>query len=146
MYLIKNLFRSLIAFICLIGLAHAAESLVIKDAWSPEAPPVAKVMAGYMTIKNVSNHDVKIASLKSELFNKVEIHLMDMSGGMMRMIRQDNMSIKAHSQVKLEPGVLHLMLIGPQKPLKAGSVIPVTFILDNHEKISIRIPVTKESE
>lgn len=142
----KILFRALITFICLGSFAHAAESLEIKDAWSPEAPPVAKVMAGYMTIKNVSDHEIKIVSLKSKLFKKVEIHLMDMSGGMMRMIRQDNLSIKPHAQIKLTPGVLHMMLIDPKKPIKTGSVIPVTFILDNNEKITTRIPVKNETE
>lgn len=142
----RILFRSLITFLFLSSFAHAADSLVIKDAWSPEAPPVAKVMAGYMTIKNVSDHEVKIVSVKSKLFNKVEIHLMDMSGGMMRMIRQDNLSIKPHAQLELTPGVLHMMLIGPKKPFKTGSVIPVTFILNNNEQITTQIPVKEQAE
>jgi hypothetical protein len=146
MILSKNLYRSLIAFVCLVNIAYATETLVIKNAWSPEAPPVARVMAGYMKIINNSDHDLQIVSAKSVLFNKVEIHLMDMKGGMMRMIKQDKLPVKAHGQVELKPGVLHMMLIGPKKPIKSGSVIPVTLILNNHEKVSVELKVKSDTQ
>ena len=141
MFLVKVLSRTL--FICLffISTANAADSLQIENAWSPEAPPVAKVMAGYMKINNLSNKDIKILSAKSDLFKRVEIHLTEMSDGMMRMIKQENLKIKANGHIELKPGGLHMMLMGKLKPVKAGSVIAVTLTLDNGKTITIKLKV-----
>jgi len=141
MFLIKIVSRVFFVFILLISTANAADSLQIENAWSPEAPPVAKVMAGYMKINNLSNKDIKILSAKSDLFKRVEIHLTEMSDGMMRMIKQENLKIKAKGHIELKPGGLHMMLMGKLKPVKAGSVIAVTLTLDNGETITIKLKV-----
>ena len=134
---------SRLLFVCLffITTANAADSLQIENAWSPEAPPVAKVMAGYMKITNLTNKDIKILSAKSDLFKRVEIHLTEMSDGMMRMIKQENLKIKAKGHIELKPGGLHMMLMSKLKPIKAGSVIVVTLTLDNGETINIKLKV-----
>ncbi len=146
MFLIKTLSQTLFICLCFISTANAADSLQIENAWSPEAPPVAKVMAGYMKINNLSNKDIKILSAKSDLFKRVEIHLTEMSDGMMRMIKQENLKIKAKGHIELKPGGLHMMLMGKLKPVKAGSVIAVTLTLDNGKTINIKLKVKVDDE
>jgi copper(I)-binding protein len=141
MSLIKLLNQLLFIFLFSISTVHAAESLKIINAWSPEAPPVAKVMAGYMTIDNLSNKDVKILSAKSNLFKRVEIHLTEMKDGMMRMTKQENLTVKANSHIELKQGGLHMMLMGKLKPVKTGSIITVTLTLDNGETINFNLEV-----
>lgn len=121
--------------------AYAASSIKIENAWSPDAPPVVKVMAGYMKIYNYSNKDIKIKSAKSDLFKRVEIHLSEMKNGMMRMTKQENLNIKANSHIELKPGALHMMLMGKLKPVKNGSTIPVSLSFDNDETIQINLKV-----
>lgn len=139
---------SQIFFICLlfINTANAAVSLKIENAWSPEAPPVAKVMAGYMKISNLSNKDIKIKSAKSNLFKRVEIHLTKMRDGMMSMFKQENLNIKAKGHIELKPGGLHMMLIGKLKPMKSGSIIPVTLTLNNGETIIVNLKIKNDSQ
>ena len=146
MSLIKILSR--VFFVCLffITTANAADSLQIENAWSPEAPPVAKVMAGYMKITNLTNNDIKILSAKSNLFKRVEIHLTEMSNGIMRMIKQENLNIKAKGHIELKPGGLHMMLMGKLKPIKADSVIAVSLTLDNGETINLNLAVKNEPQ
>ena len=141
MSLIKIVSRVFFVYMLLISTANAADSLQVENAWSPEAPPVAKVMAGYMKINNLTNKDIKIVSAKSSLFKRVEIHLTKMSNGNMRMIKQENLNIKAKGHIELKPGSLHMMLMGKLKPVKAGSVIAVTLTLDNGETINIKLKV-----
>lgn len=142
MTLIKKL--SLVSFVTLLltgTAANATDSITIENAWSPEAPPVTKVMAGYMKINNISQKDIKIKSAKSNLFKRVEIHLTEMKDDMMKMIKQDNLNIKAQGHIELKPGGLHMMLIGKLKPIQAGAVIPVTLTLDNGETINLKLNV-----
>ena len=142
MHLFKSAF---ITSLFLISSANAASSIKIENTWSPEAPPVVKVMAGYMTINNLSNKDIKVKSAKSSLFNKVEIHLTQLKNGMMNMVKQKNLNIKAKSHVKLKPGGLHMMLMGKLKPITKGSVIPVTLTFDNGEIININLKVKNKN-
>lgn len=125
---------------------NAASAIKIENAWSPEAPPVVKVMAGYMKLNNLSNKDIKILSAKSNLFRKVEIHLSEIKNGMMRMTKQENLVIKAKNQVELKPGGLHMMLMGKLKPIKAGSIIPVILTLDNAETINVKLKVKSDNQ
>jgi len=142
----KNFTYISFIYLLLVSAAFSAGSLSIENAWSPEAPPVAKVMAGYLKIKNNSNNDIKIQSASSNLFNRVEIHLTEMTNGMMRMIKQENLNIKANGHIELKPGGLHMMLIGRKQPVKKGSIIPVTLTLDNGEKTTINLMVKDEPQ
>lgn len=143
---IKTIYRIFIASLLLTNIAYAASSLRIDNAWSPAAPPVANVMAGYMTINNTSKHAVKITAAKSPLFKTVEIHLTAMKNGMMTMIKQENLNIPANGKVELKPGSLHMMLIGKLKPIKTGSSIPVTISFDNGESSNINLLVKEDNE
>jgi len=141
MSLVRTFNKIFITSILFIGTANAASSLKIENAWSPEAPPVTKVMAGYMKIHNLSDKDIKILSAKSPLFKNIEIHLTEMKNGMMRMVKQENLNIKAKGHIELKPGGLHMMLTGKLKPIKSDSVIPLTISFDNGESISINLDV-----
>jgi len=142
----KTINRIIIASLLLTNIAYAAGSLRIENTWSPAAPPVAKVMAGYMTINNTSKHAVKITATKSPLFKTVEIHLTEMKNGMMSMIKQENLNIPANGKLELKPGSLHMMLMGKLKPIKTGSSIPVTISFDNGESSNINLLVKDDSE
>ena len=146
MVTIKILTRLFFIFIFSISTAHAANSIKVENAWSPEAPPVAKVMAGYMKIINLSNKDIKIQSAKSNLFKRVEIHLTEMKDGMMRMTKQENLTIKAKSHIELKPGGLLMMLLGKFKPIKKDSIIPVTLTLSTGETINIDLKVKDQPQ
>ncbi len=146
MSFIKTFSGTFITFLLLSSSVNAASSLKVENAWSPEAPPVTKVMAGYMKIHNLSNKDIKILSAKSSVFKKIEIHLTEMKNGMMRMIKQDNLNIKANGHIELKPGGLHMMLIGKLKPIKSGSIIPLTLSFDNGETVKINLKVKNDNK
>lgn len=129
-----------------INTSNAADSITIENTWSPEAPPVVKVMAGYMKINNLGNKDIKVISAESDLFKRVEIHLSEMKNGMMRMTKQDNLLIKANSYIELKPGGLHMMLMGKLKPITLGAIIPVTLTFNNNKKIKIKLKVKTDEK
>ena len=142
-----KLFNAIIfASLFLFNTAYAASSITIENAWSPEAPPVVKVMAGYMKIHNLSNKDIKIKSATSLLFKKVEIHLTQMKNGMMNMVKQESLTIRAKNYIELKPGGLHMMLMGKLKPITKGSMIPVSLAFDNGETVSIKLKVKSDRQ
>lgn len=146
MSFIKTIIQTFIASLLLTNITYAANVVKIDNAWSPTAPPVAKVMAGYMHIYNKSKHPIKITAAKSPLFRKVEIHLTQMKNGMMSMIKQENLNIPANQTLELKSGGLHMMLIGKLKAIKTGSSIPVTLYFDNGESSNIDLLVKEDNE
>lgn len=148
MFSINKFVQAISASILLTSTALAADSITIENAWSPEAPPVVKVMAGYMKINNLSDKDIKIKSVKSDLFKKVEIHLSKKKNGMMTMIKQDNLNIKANSHVELKVGGLHMMLMGKRKPVKSNSSIPIVITFDNNQtmKVNLKVKAAKSKQ
>jgi len=103
----------------------------------PEAPPVASVMVAYMDIANMSNQKQTISSVSSEQFKRVEIHNMSMENDMMTMERLASLSINAGQTIALESNGLHVMLIKPNKPLRKGDKVELTFKLSSGEQITV---------
>ena len=71
MMLFKFMKRVFFISLFLISTANAADSITIENAWSPEAPPVAKVLAGYMKINNHTDKDIKI-NLEDSVYESID--------------------------------------------------------------------------
>ncbi len=118
----------------------------VEGAWIREAPPVAKVMAGYLTIRNPAAEAVVLEGAESPLFDRIEIHRTGMKGGMASMERQQGVTIPARGQVKFVPGGLHLMLMGPKKPLVAGSTATITLRFKGGHTLPVQFTVRAAAE
>lgn len=119
-----------VAIVWIIGLSghviaqpeETAETLVISDAWSPEAPP-GRTMAGFMTIQNQGESAIALVDGYSPHFNRVEIHDMINDEGVMRMRRLESLVIEPASQINLQPGGFHIMLMEPKQTFSVGENI-----------------------
>jgi copper(I)-binding protein len=143
--MLRRLSLLLCGVAALTAQAVASPSLQFTDAWSPEAPPVAPVMAGYLTIHNPGQTDIAITGASCAEFNHVEIHDMLHEGGMMRMVKQEQLPIPAATTVKLEPGGMHVMFMKPKRVIKAGETLPVVFTLSNGETVQVSFTVRKHA-
>jgi hypothetical protein len=120
---------------------EADDILDIDDAWVAEAPPVAPVMGGYMIIENETDKPVSITRATCPDFEKVEIHEMSMSGGMMKMREIDKLDVPANGKVELKPGGYHLMLIKPKKTFKKGDNLTVTLHTADSQSQAVKMEV-----
>ena len=127
-----------------IGCA-GAQDIIIRDPRIPEAPPVAKAMAAYMTIANTTIEPRRLLSASSPDFKQIEIHQTAMHNGMAHMAAQPNLPIPANSTVVLEPGGLHLMLMQPVRPLKEGDSVALQLRFDDSSTLEVRAPVIKRA-
>jgi len=95
--------------------------LTIEAAWSRATPGGATVGAGYLRIRNAGTAPDELTGASSPVAERVEIHEMTMTDGVMRM-RQlaGGLEIKPQETVELKPGGMHLMFMGLKAPLKEG--------------------------
>ena len=112
--------------LCQTSLSFAADQIRVQDAWIPEAPPVASVMAAYFVIENSGDKTVTITGFSSPAFADVMMHKTVEKDGMSRMIHMDSLTVGPKSRLKFERGGLHLMLMQPKQSLKAGDKVALT--------------------
>lgn len=139
---------SLLRLVLLFALSfnlYASQSLQIKQAWIPEAPPGARVMAGFMEIHNLSAQAIDIIAIDSPAFSRVEMHISIEADGMAKMQPQKKLSIAARGKLILKSGSYHLMLIKPVKRLTDGDKAQLNFTLSSGKKISLNVAVKKSN-
>lgn len=118
--------------LCLSQLSQAASLITIEQARVHETPPGLKVMAGYMTVTNLTNQAINLDKFNSPDFQQVELHKTEISDGTASMVSLPKLVIPAGASISLEPGGLHLMLIKPLADKRAGEQITLQFRLSNN--------------
>ena len=113
-----------------------AANIEISDPWIREVPPVSKMSAGFVKIKNNSKKDLELVSVKSDLSKTVELHTHGMVDGVMRMRKLPSIKIAAQKEVNLKPGGLHIMFINLNKKTVDGAKHNLEFIFSDGTKIS----------
>ena len=89
----------------------------------------AAVLAGFGRIENRCAAPVVIVGAKSAAFGEVSLHETRVVDGVSKMRPVPELRIAPDGAAVLKPGGLHLMLMQPHKPLKAGSRVAVEFAL-----------------
>lgn len=138
----KSLLRSLVLLYLLAPVAGVrADQLQVEDPWVRAGPPTARVMAGYMILRNNGDTDREIVRVTSPAFARVELHLSRIEDGMARMIPQEALRIPAGGRLELAPGGYHLMLFDPVAPLQPGDAVELTLLDAAGNRLQVSAPV-----
>ncbi len=122
-----------------------AAGIQVEGAWVRAAPPTVQVLAGYMTIKNTGKVGKTVIGAHSPQFAKVEFHETLMRNGMATMVARDSLVIDAGNQVVLAPGGYHMMLIAPQRMIRAGDTLDLTLHFSDRTAMAVKLEVRKGS-
>lgn len=121
---------------------HAHEykigELQIIHPWAKPSLKGVPNGAAYMAISNSGDEEDVLVSVSSSVAENVELHTMEMTGGVMRMRPiEGGITLPAHDTVLLEPGGKHIMLIGLKEPLAPGSRFDLTLTFEKAREHSI---------
>lgn len=143
----RVLFAVLISALMFASAAYAHEYKVASiDIHHPAVnatPPSAKVAAGYLTLKNSGSSDDTLVSVDAPtIANKVEIHEMKMTDGIMKMRPlADGLDVPAGQEVALSPHGAHVMFMGLKQPLVAGEKYEATLHFKNAGAVAVTFNV-----
>ena len=127
----------LLLSLCLLSLAACASDRdcapQVRDGWvrMPPGPMSADMMAGFGRIENRCPMPATIVSASSPAFGDTSLHETRIVDGISRMRPVPDLRIAPDDAAVLKPGGLHLMLMQPRAPLKAGSKVAVEFKLQD---------------
>lgn len=130
--------------------------ITIANQWSRPAPKMdsgmgmghdsmSTAMAGaFLTIANSGTEDDTLVSLSASVAGAVEVHEMkEGTDGVMTMSPlPEPLVIPAGGSVTLEPGALHLMLIGITEDLNEGGSYELTLTFEKAGDVTLTVPVT----
>lgn len=119
----------------------AGEHLHVSEAWVREGPPTARVLGGFMTLKNPAAQAIHITGISSPDFERVEMHRSVNDNGMAKMLRQDRLTVPAGGELVLAPGGLHLMLYEPKQPVRAGQRVQLLLHADSGTPLAVQAQV-----
>ncbi|WP_250655446.1 copper chaperone PCu(A)C [Alkalimarinus coralli] len=114
--------------------------------WVRAVPPVATITAAYMMLHNYSQQDDRLIGIESPVAGVVEMHASDMSDGVMKMVKLQEVVVPAKGFVMFEPAGNHIMLIDLKQPLKVGSMVPLTLVFEHHGRVDMQLVVSHPPE
>ena len=121
--------------------AQKAGELEIDHPWTRATPPGASVGGGYATVRNSGGSADKLVGASSPAADHVELHVMSMDNGVMRMREVKSFDVPARGELTLKPGGNHLMFLGLKQPFKAGEKVPVKLRFEKAGEVQVQLEV-----
>jgi periplasmic copper chaperone A len=121
-------------------LSFAAHGQVrVAEPWTRATPPGAKIGAGYMKI--MSSAGDRLLGASSPAAARIELHITEKKGEVMRMREIRAYDIPAGGSFELSPGGAHLMLVDLKAPFKEGTKVPITLRFEKAGAVKVELQV-----
>ncbi|WP_114416490.1 copper chaperone PCu(A)C [Marinospirillum perlucidum] len=137
--------KTLVSISLLVTLSASFSALATGiNAMNPfvrAVPPGAQVTAAFMQLHNTTDEDRQLVAASSPLAQAVELHTHTQVEGVMQMRRVAEIAIAAQSQTSLQPGGLHLMLIGLKETPAQDDQVALTLEFDDGSLLELNVPV-----
>ena len=120
--------------------APAPVGLTLRDSYVKAAPQDGEMpmSAIFGVLTNSSDRDITLVRGTSDVASSVELHEMAMEGGAVKMReREGGFVVPAGGELALEPGGLHVMLIGLTRDIRAGDTVTATLTTADGQDVTI---------
>lgn len=128
----------------------ATEVINISGGYTNVIRPGQNTIAIYLdTIKNSSNKDVDLIAVSSPFAKNIEIHSMQTVDNVMKMKKEEKITIPANSKVSLgkkNPNRYHLMVFDVSPHIADKNMFTIYLSFSNGEKLQTEISVKKHTE
>lgn len=122
--------------------------VVIEDAWMRTGFAGGN-SAAYLRIRNEGAQPLRLILAESSVARSVEIHetgteMREVNGQLVEvstMREVESVEVPARSQVQLQPGGLHIMLIDLNDALRDGEHAPLVLWFDGYPPVHLDVPV-----
>ncbi|WP_281648924.1 copper chaperone PCu(A)C [Parendozoicomonas sp. Alg238-R29] len=146
---LSGVYLPVMAFTYVMFLAAGANAAPVENIQITEPrvramPPGSPNTAAYLTIKNLGKSDIALVKADSPVAESVMLHDNVKKNGKMSMVHQHSVTIPAGKRVKFKPGGLHIMIMGLNKNLTIGEMVPLELHFSNGKVLNVKAPVKKQ--
>jgi len=124
--------RVVLAFILsFFALSVWADSslLQVEEAWVRATVASQQATGAFMQL--TAREGLTLVGARSPLAERVEIHVSEIVEGVMKMRAIQSLPMVAGELVLLQPGSLHIMLMGLKQPITEGQKVPLVLIFED---------------
>ena len=131
----------------LAGPALAADEMAqvgdvaIHEPWARASLGNAPNSAAYMVLETAGTEPDQLVASSTPVAEKAELHSHSMDGDIAKMRPVDAVEVSPGAPTLLEPGGLHIMLIGLKQKLAPGDTIPLTLVFAHAGEVTLEVPV-----
>jgi copper(I)-binding protein len=118
-----------------------SETLTISHPWTRATAPTQKAGAVFMKIRSENSEADRLIGVSAPDAEQASLHTHIRDGDVMRMRPVEGIDVPAEGEATLEPGGLHIMLIGLKGPLFEETTIPLTLVFEKAGKVQIDVVV-----
>ena len=115
--------------------------LVVEQPWARATPGMGKTGAAYLTLSNHGADADRLLTVATPVAKKAELHGHMMEGAVMKMRPVTAIEVAPGTPTVLQPGGLHVMLMGLTAPLKKGDRFPLTLTFERAGSVEILVDV-----
>lgn len=141
--------RKVLALLALVALLPAAAAahdytlgeITVDHPWSRASAGQAPNGAAYMTLTNDGESADFLIQAASPVAERVELHTHMMKDGVMEMRPVEEIQVAPGDPTLLQPGGLHVMLIGLKAPLKKDETFPLTLTFKEAGSVTVEVKV-----
>ena len=123
-----------------------AAGLVFSDAWARATVPNTGSAAIYGILRNDGDQPLKIKIVTTDVATMVMLHRTTLDNDMMKMSAVHELSVSPGEVVTLEPGGMHMMLMGLRATLEENQIIYVDILTSDEESIRAEVLVGSISQ
>lgn len=120
-------------------------ALRIEAAWARPTAAAAANGAAYFTIHDEGTEPDRLIKAGSPAAGMVELHTHLVEGNVMRMRPVEAIEVHPGTPTVLQPGGLHVMLMGLKAPLKEGERMPLTLTFEKAGTVTIEVPIQRRA-
>ena len=122
------------------------DGIDVQHPWSRPLPPVSANGAAYLVITNHGKEAVTLSGGSTPRANTIELHEHVHQDGLMKMHEiAGGIPIAPGETVSLQPGGLHVMLMGLTEPMVAGEQYPLTLEFEGAESIEVQVMISDKA-
>jgi copper(I)-binding protein len=118
---------------------------VAEAAWIRAAPPSARMLAGYVRLRNPCKAAIVLTGARSVAFGSVMLHETRIEGGVSRMRHAAALTIAPGRTLALAPGGAHLMLMQPARVPAAGERVRIELALADGRRLPVQFTVRADA-
>jgi copper(I)-binding protein len=121
--------------------AGVSDNIEISGGYVRAVPESQPISAAFMQIDNQDFALHAVVSASSSFAKTVELHTHTQEDGMMKMRQIPKIDLPAGGSALLQPGGLHIMLIGLTKPLSAEAQVDLKLSFEDGSEKEMSLPV-----
>ncbi len=124
-------------FAACLSFPAAAGDITVSDAWArASVGGTGGNSAAYMTLTTEGEGD-RLVAVATPLAARAELHGHSMEDGVAKMHPVDTVEVTPDEPAILEPGGLHVMLMGLTEALEVGASLPLTLSFEKAGDITV---------